>query len=229
MATGAAHRRIVTERLVEQRLAAMRRIGGLRGQTGARGQLRIGQEGDFLDVGFQRINDLRRRLGAGEFVDDGIANEIAQRREAPVMRIGRQIFRPAQARRRDRIEHAVVGLGIEQRPADIERPRPARQAGDEQLGIVVALLMAAFAADAGLARHPAEDRRRGKQQVAEIEQIRALAAGQLGSEQLGRLVEQVLVKLGAERQHAFPGGNRRRLRRAEAQRQHGDGRQCRMP
>ena len=58
----------------------------------------------------------------------------------------------------------------------------------------------------------AEDLRRGKQHVAEIEQIGALAAGQLEGEQLGRLVELFLVQVGADRQHAFLGGDRPRLR-----------------
>ena len=63
MATRAAHGRIVPERLVEQRLAAVRRVGGLLAQTAARGQFRIGQEGYFLDVGHQRIETCVRRLG----------------------------------------------------------------------------------------------------------------------------------------------------------------------
>ena len=146
----------MAERLVEQRLAAARGIGGFVGQAAADAEFRIGQKGDFLDVGFQRVEHLLRRLRSGEFIDDGVADEIAQRGKATVMSIGREIFRPTQARRRHRVDHAIVGLRIEQRPADVEGTGSLDSAGNEQLGIVMALLVAGFATDAGLARDAAE-------------------------------------------------------------------------
>ena len=191
--------------------ASPRRVRSLRRQTPAGAQLRIGQEGDFLDVGFQRIEHLRGGFRPGEFIDDGIARELAQRGEFAVVRIRREIFGAAQARHANGVEHAVVRLGIEQRAGGVEGAGAARQAGNEQLRIVVALLMARLAAHAGLPRHAAEDARRGKQEVAEIEQIGALAAGELGIEQLVRLIERLLVELGAGRQHAFLGEDGPRL------------------
>ena len=96
-----------------------------------RPKFRIGQERYVFDVGDECIKNFVRRLGAGKFVDDDVAHEIAQRREAPVMAVGREVFGAAQARRCYRIENAIVGLGLEQRSGRIEGAGPAGQAGDE--------------------------------------------------------------------------------------------------
>ena len=55
--------------------------------------------------------------------DDDIVDEIVQRRHAAVMPIGRKVPRTAQARDRDRIEHKIVCVRIEQRPGGVEIAR----------------------------------------------------------------------------------------------------------
>ena len=98
MAAGAAQRRIVRERLCEQRFAAALRFADLADQPPAGTETGIGQEIDVLDIGDDGIEDDRRRLGPGELVDDDVVDEIAQRRHAAVVAIGRKIARAAQAR-----------------------------------------------------------------------------------------------------------------------------------
>src|SRR5262249_28037470 len=100
-----------------------------------------------------------RRLGAGEFADDDVAHEFAQRANAAVMAVRREISRTAQAGDPHRIEHVVVGLWIEQWTCGVEGAGPCRHAGDEQLGIARAVDVAGAAADAGTAGDITEYRR----------------------------------------------------------------------
>ena len=125
------HGRVVPERLVEQRFAAVRSRRRRAGKPAVGSKFRIGQERYIFNVGDECIKNFVRRLGAGKFVDDDVAHEVSQRREASVMAVGRQVFGAAQARRCYRIENAIVRLGLEQCSGRIERAGPAGQAGDE--------------------------------------------------------------------------------------------------
>ena len=68
----------------EKRFASSLGIACRHSQPSARAESRIGKEIDVLDVRYERVENLRRRFGAGEFADNDIADEVAQRREAAV-------------------------------------------------------------------------------------------------------------------------------------------------
>src|SRR5580692_7313049 len=79
----------------------------------------------------------------------------------------------------------------------------------EEFGVAGAVDMASFATHAGLARHLAENRWRTEGEIAETDLV-GLAASDLGSEHLARLVERVLVEFGLCRQHCLVATDRKR-------------------
>ncbi len=128
------------------------------------------------------------------------------------MAVGREIARAAQARDPHRIEHVIVGLGIEQRTAGVERAGAGRQAGNEQLGVVGAADVAGAAADAGAARDVAEDRWRVEGEVAEQDHIGGAVAAVFRAQDLVRHVDRVFVELAPRRQHRLIPVDRKRGR-----------------
>ena len=97
--------------------------------------------------------------GPANSLTDDVADEIAQRCHAAVVPIGREIARAAQARNPHRIEHVIVGLGIEEGAGRVEIAGTGRHARNEQLGVARAVDVAGAAADVGAPRDVAENGR----------------------------------------------------------------------
>ena len=96
MAGGATEGRLTAKRFEKKHLAAKLGVAGVRCCEQAPGtEPRVGQEIDVLDIRHQGIENCRRRLGSGEFVDNDVADKVAQRCEAAVMSIGGEIARPS--------------------------------------------------------------------------------------------------------------------------------------
>ena len=160
--------------------------------------------------------------GSGEFADDDAAHEVAQRRHAAVMPVGREVARAPQARDAHRIEHVVVGLGIEEGTRGVERARAGRHAGNEQLGVARPGNVAGAAADAGTACDVAEDRWRVEGEVAERDHVGGAVAVVLRAQDLMRHVDRVFVELAAGRQHRLVPVDRKRVRVSRQHQQHGE-------
>ena len=108
---------------IENRLAASGwRIRPCAQQAG-RAELLIGEEIDLLHVGRDGIEQAPRRLRPGELVDDDIAGELAQRGDASVASIRRQVAHAPEAGDVDDAMQAIVGARIEE---GIDYRQPAR-------------------------------------------------------------------------------------------------------
>src|SRR5215469_2426564 len=108
VAGSATERGVMWERALEEGFAAFFCVAEWAHKLAARAEPAVGQEIDVLDISDQRVQHRRRRLRAGEFIDDHATNEVAQRRAAAVMAVRLKIARAAQARGRDSIVDAVV-------------------------------------------------------------------------------------------------------------------------
>src|SRR5262249_23877360 len=149
--------RILRKRLGEQPLPAPHCIVGLRRQPPSGAEAWIGKEIDILNVNDDRIDNRRRRLGAGKLVDDYVADKIPQRRRPPVMAVGGQKPGATQARDGDRVEQTVVGLGIKKRACRNKISRPGGQAWDIEFWVRSAIDVTGAATNPSLTRRAAED------------------------------------------------------------------------
>jgi hypothetical protein len=168
-----------------------------------RGELRVGDELELVHVGDQRVEDQRRRLGAGELADDDVARELAQRCGAAVAPVGRREADAAQARDVDRIEHEVVRDRIEMRAGGVDVAGPRRHAGNEEARIGVAVDVAGVAREPGRLGGRPQDRRRAERGVAELDEEGLPAAGDLRAQHLARLGRARRVEHRARRQRAL--------------------------
>jgi len=89
-------------------------------EPAARTKTWVGQKTNVVDIDNERVEDGWRWLWPCEFVDDYMANEFAQRGDPSVMPVRSEETRASQTWRPERIEHAIVGLGIEQHACGIE-------------------------------------------------------------------------------------------------------------
>src|SRR5262249_37620828 len=124
VAGGAAQRRLMAKWLEKERLATqlgLIRIGWRKPTAWA--EPRVAQEINVLDVCHQGIENGRGGLGSGEFVDDGVANEVAQRCKTAVMAVRSKVACASQARNPDRIKQAVEGFRIEGQARGVEISR----------------------------------------------------------------------------------------------------------
>jgi hypothetical protein len=172
-------------------------------QPAAGREVQVGQEIDVLDIGDDGVKDGWGRLGTVEFVDDDVADEIPQRRNPAVVSIWRQEPRAAQARDPDRIAHSVVRSGIKERTGGIEISGPGGHAGNIKLAVAGAVDVAGSATHAGAAGRPTQDEIGVECKVAEIDHVGFGASESFRPEQLARLIDRLLIQVGARRQYCL--------------------------